>query len=159
MIDLGSKAKDSITGFTGIVIGRTEWLYGCTRIYLESQALQEGKCVDPVAFDEQRVEELESAESTKFPVSPARCGIEIQLGNKVKDKLTGFTGTAVSKTIWSSGNVTIQIESNSLDKGLPIGSAVFDYHRIELIQDTKPQVSAKSEARTGGPQRDPKQAM
>ena len=31
MIALGSKVKDVVSGFTGIVIGRYHYLYGCTR--------------------------------------------------------------------------------------------------------------------------------
>ena len=155
MIDLGSKVKDMITGFTGIAIGRTEWLYGCTRIVVESQELKDGKTVKPEWFDEQRVEELTPAAETKIPVSPPRCGIGIQLGNKVKDKITGFSGIAVAKTIWSSGNVTIQVESTNLEKNEPIDAHAFEYDRIELLEEAKPPMSAKSEAKTGGPQKDP----
>lgn len=152
MIELGSRVRDLITGFEGAVIGRTEWLYGCARIVVEGLELKDGKPHDPQWFDEQRVEELEQG---KYPVSPARCGIDITLGNKVKDKVTGFTGIAVAKTIWSSGNVTIQIEPTTLEKGEPVPSHAFEYARIEKIEDTKPPVSAQSSATSGGPQNDP----
>lgn len=57
MVKLGSKVKDTITGFEGVAVGRTEWLYGCTRIGVESCTLHEGK---PLVewFDEQRMEVL-----------------------------------------------------------------------------------------------------
>jgi len=58
MIELGSEVKDTITGFKGIVVGRCEWLHGCTRLTVEGQTLHEGKPVDPQWFDEQRVELL-----------------------------------------------------------------------------------------------------
>jgi len=158
MIDLGSKVKDMITGFTGIAIARTEWLYGCTRIVIESQELKDGKPVAPSWFDEQRVEEITPVDETKIPVSKPRCGVGIQLGNKVKDSITGFAGVAVAKTIWISGNVTIQIEATALEKSEPIDGHAFEYERIELVEEAKPPMSAKSDpSKPGGPQKDPVQ--
>lgn len=58
-VKLGSRVKDMYTGFAGIAIGRTDWLYGCSRIMIEPTELREGKPVDSVWFDEQRVELVE----------------------------------------------------------------------------------------------------
>lgn len=58
MITLGQRVRDTITGFQGIAIGRTEWLHGCFRIGIESEELNAGKPIDPVWFDEMRVEIL-----------------------------------------------------------------------------------------------------
>jgi len=57
-IKLGSKVKDTLTGFKGMAIGRTEWLYGCTRIGIEPQELHEGKPIEAQWFDEQRIETI-----------------------------------------------------------------------------------------------------
>ena len=51
-IALGDIAEDSITGFRGVVIARTEWLYGCNRLTLQPKALREGKPIDTQTFDE-----------------------------------------------------------------------------------------------------------
>ena len=37
MINLGDTVKDKISGFTGVVVARTEWLYGCIRLAVQSQ--------------------------------------------------------------------------------------------------------------------------
>jgi hypothetical protein len=58
MIELGSQVKDTITSYKGIVVGRCEWLHGCTRVIVESEDLKDGKPIDPQWFDEQRVEVL-----------------------------------------------------------------------------------------------------
>lgn len=50
--ELGSKAKCKITGYEGMIIARTEWLYGCRRYVLQSQALKDGKPVDSHCIDE-----------------------------------------------------------------------------------------------------------
>ncbi len=56
MVKLGSKARDIYTGLEGVAVGRTEWLYGCTRIGIEPIELKDGKPIDIQWFDEQRVE-------------------------------------------------------------------------------------------------------
>jgi len=67
MIPLGCIAKDTITGFQGVVVGHTEWLWGCVLLGLLSPTLQEGKPTDVQWFDQARVEVVE-AESGKARV-------------------------------------------------------------------------------------------
>lgn len=55
-IELGVQARDKVTGYTGIVVGRTEWLYGCFRYTVQSQELKDGKPVEPMGFDEDALE-------------------------------------------------------------------------------------------------------
>jgi hypothetical protein len=55
-VKLGDKAKDKITGFAGVVVARTEYLTGCTRVSLQSQKLHDGKPQDWVSFDEDQLE-------------------------------------------------------------------------------------------------------
>lgn len=55
MNNLGKKAKDKITGFEGIIIGKINYLYGCNQ-YGISPPVQEGKIGDTQWFDEGRVE-------------------------------------------------------------------------------------------------------
>ena len=52
-INLGDKVKDSVTGFAGIVVAKTEWLHGCIRIMVQPDKLQkDGSLADAVQFDE-----------------------------------------------------------------------------------------------------------
>jgi hypothetical protein len=50
-IKLGDVAKDTITGFTGVVVAATKWLHGCERLTLQPQSLHEGKPVESQTFD------------------------------------------------------------------------------------------------------------
>ncbi|MGI6168436.1 MAG: hypothetical protein ACOYI4_01805 [Christensenellales bacterium] len=59
MIKLGSSVKDTLTGFAGMATGRTDWLYGCSRICIEPAELKDGKPIDAQWFDEQRIEVIE----------------------------------------------------------------------------------------------------
>lgn len=60
---LGDKARDKVTGFTGIVIARTEWLHGCARITIQPQKLDpvKGTPVEAHAFDELQCERVAEA--------------------------------------------------------------------------------------------------
>ena len=56
MVKLGTVVTDKITGFTGVATSRTEYLYGCVRVYVEPKEMHEGKPIDGMVFDEQRLE-------------------------------------------------------------------------------------------------------
>lgn len=55
MIILGSKVKDSITGFEGIAIAKVIYLNGCISYQVKSQKLYSGKTLDAEWFDEQNL--------------------------------------------------------------------------------------------------------
>jgi hypothetical protein len=72
---LGNKVRDSITGFFGVAIGRTEWLYGCTRIGIEAPGLKpDGTLIGVEWFDEQRVEIIVDQAPAVSPTSTAESG-------------------------------------------------------------------------------------
>ncbi len=56
MINLGDRAKDKVSGFTGIVVGRTEWLHGCVRVTIQPEEMKDGKPIEPMTFDELQLE-------------------------------------------------------------------------------------------------------
>jgi len=61
-IGLGDKVRDIITGFTGIVTVRSEYLNKCVRMGVQSQELKDGVPVDTSFFDEEQLELIASAE-------------------------------------------------------------------------------------------------
>lgn len=60
-VKLGSVARDTITGFTGVLVGKTEWLNGCVRLTIQPKELHEGKPVETITFDVEQVEIVEEA--------------------------------------------------------------------------------------------------
>ena len=56
MVKLGQEVTDPITGFSGIAVGRTAWLYGCTRIGLQGKMDKDGTVPDVQWFDELQLE-------------------------------------------------------------------------------------------------------
>ena len=77
MIKLGSKVRDTISGFEGIVTARHEYLNGCVRYSISATSLDEnGKMFDEAWLDDQQVEVIEemgpevSKDSTGKPGGP-----------------------------------------------------------------------------------------
>jgi hypothetical protein len=75
-IKLGDKVTDSISGFSGVVVQVTEYLYGCRRMGVESTQLKDGNTIPPEYFDEQRLTITPKAktggfhDATKGPNNP-----------------------------------------------------------------------------------------
>lgn len=80
---------------------------------------------------------------------------EIVLGQVVQDKITGFCGVAVARTLWLNGcdRVTIQPQRCKED-GSPIESQTFDAEQIAVIGE-KPVAPPHKPG--GGPMQTPKQ--
>ena len=81
MINLGDKVKDSVTGFTGIAIGRTQWLQGCDRIVVQPQVAKDGKLPDSATFDEPQLIVLVPKKVKKAP-SDKKGGYSIGINQK-----------------------------------------------------------------------------
>jgi len=71
-IELGDVARDTITGFTGVVICKSKWLHGCERFTLQPKELKDGKPIESSTFDEPQLE-LVPAE-TRFATTAATGG-------------------------------------------------------------------------------------
>ena len=56
MANNGDKVKHRITGIEGIVVGITNWLYGCRRVHVQLIETREGRPQELIAFDEPEVE-------------------------------------------------------------------------------------------------------
>lgn len=59
-VNLGDEVQDIVTGFKGIAIARTEWLYGCARITIQPPVGKDGKVSDNCTFDEPAIKVLKS---------------------------------------------------------------------------------------------------
>lgn len=57
-VELGRKAKDTISGFTGIVTAISEYLNGCRRICLSPKVKKDGDLPDSCWFDEPQLKIL-----------------------------------------------------------------------------------------------------
>ena len=71
--ELGEILKDKITGFEGIVLGRTEYFTGCNHYGLQSESLKNGKPRGWEWVDETRLMHVEGSkkmlQETREPTS------------------------------------------------------------------------------------------
>lgn len=56
--ELGTTAKDKITGFSGMVVGRVEYISGCNQILLSPKVAKDGTLRGAEWFDEQRCDQV-----------------------------------------------------------------------------------------------------
>jgi len=54
--ELGKTAADKITGFSGIITARVEFLTGCNRYCIQPKELHDGKPLESIYFDEAQIE-------------------------------------------------------------------------------------------------------
>lgn len=50
-IELGDTVKDITTGFKGVVMARSQWLYGCDRLTIQAKVTSDGRIPDMQSFD------------------------------------------------------------------------------------------------------------
>lgn len=82
--------------------------------------------------------------------------VKVKLGDKVRDKVTGFEGIAVARTKWLTGCDRITIESTALKDGKPIGLETFDEDRVEQVNEGEYKGLSKPKSKKpGGPRPDP----
>jgi hypothetical protein len=81
----------------------------------------------------------------------------VKLGDKVKDRITGFTGIATGRHEYLTGCTRITIEPQELKDGKPVASEWFDVQRVEVLKAGA--VKLDNGITPGGPADMPRQAM
>jgi hypothetical protein len=79
----------------------------------------------------------------------------INLGDKVKDTVTGFEGIVTCKTTWLNGCTRVGIQSDVLQDGKPIEVQWIDEPQLRVIESQKVSLGPRD---TGGPIPTPKRA-
>ena len=60
----------------------------------------------------------------------------IELGDRVKDRITGLTGIAIARTEWLYGCVRYSVQPEETKDGKPADCYVVDAHQLEVVQKT-----------------------
>jgi len=74
MVKLGDRAKDSITGFQGIVTAKHEYLYGCIRFCITPEELKDGTPIEGQVFDQQQLQVIKNNMASEIKESIQRGG-------------------------------------------------------------------------------------
>lgn len=82
----------------------------------------------------------------------------LKLGDKVKDRVSGFEGVAIARTVWLNGCVRWTIQPDGLDKDGKLREAnTFDDHQLEVVihSHVPPHASVADVATSTGGDRTP----
>jgi hypothetical protein len=74
---------------------------------------------------------------------------KFELGQTLRDKVTGFEGVVIARGDHISGCDTYGLQSRSLKDGHPSDSKWFDEPRVELVADTPQLFLDTREEKTG----------
>lgn len=77
----------------------------------------------------------------------------IELGMKVRDRVTGVEGIAVARTEWLNGCTRVTVQPQKLKDSQPVETTTFDEAQLEVVGSTHP-LTKRRQVRTGGPQDD-----
>ena len=133
---LGHKAKDRITGLTGVITAQAEFLHAPIRYEITPDKLDKGKVMEHLWLDHPRIEVGKKAVDAVKP-NPV-----VMLGDKVKDNITGFEGVATGRFAFLSGCLRIEVTPDKLQDGKVIEPQVFDEQRL---------AGKASKTKVGGP--------
>lgn len=132
----GDRVKDTITGYVGIVIGITDWLFGCKHVQVKKEGLDKDKKPhESKGFDIQRVEVVKKK---AVPLRPFGKTVDVECGDEVKCYITGLQGIAIGITYWDS-EIAVYVQPQSViaegDKiGMPSPDAAIVSTHLEVIK-------------------------
>lgn len=133
---MGDTVKDDITGIVGMCIGRAEHVNGCLQYTIQPPVDKEGKIPNPTSVDYQRIQLVgESKAKQTLPKQK----VNFELGNSVKDKISGFVGIATLRLVEITGEVFYYItpkakDTNEYPKGVHIHASMLEYEGVGLLE-------------------------
>jgi hypothetical protein len=130
-IKLGDMAKDTITGFTGVVTAITDNLSNCRRYGLQPRETKDGKPIDSRFFDEVQIERTGA---TNIPVVAVMHPFKGKPGATVRDRVTGLEGVVTAVTTWIGGCVRMTVQPKDLKDGVPVDPTWIDSQDAEIIE-------------------------
>lgn len=145
-INIGDTVRCIVTKIEGIVIFRHDYLYGISRIAIQPSGSFEGKAHEAIHMDIPQAE-LVSKETVD------REGMEanevIKLGDRGKDKISGFEGICTSRAEWLYACTKVYLTPQKLQqkKYKPEAGEWFDEPQIDLVRE---EVIERKSQGTGG---------
>ena len=150
-IILGCKAKDKISGIEGIATIKSTHLNGCTRYFIQPPVKKKNDTEVPEGFwiDEEEIIYIDVGHSKTKGVLTSVKRLNITLGEKIKDLVTGISGIATSKTEFMNGCVqyAMKLKAKKGDTKLP-KTLWFDEEQLSIVG--KGIIEKKKVSNTGG---------
>ena len=151
--ELNTYVKDNVSGFPGIILGRTEHSTGCIQYGVSPEDLdKDGKLKEWEWFDEIRLEFVKAPKVEKLESNSPKPRGKFELNTYVEDKVSGFPGIILSRTEYSTGHIRYGVSPTVLDKDGKLKEwEWFDETRLESVKATKVENLESHESKPGGP--------
>ncbi len=149
VIELGDIARDELTGFEGVVTGRTHWLTNCDRLTLTPRKLdKDGQPQKEHGFDITHCKLVEKAALAAPEISIDQRK-HIQLGDTARDEITGFEGIVIARASWLGNGDRLVLQPKSLkEDGQPKDTYGANAANCVMVQALKPPAPKENR---GGP--------
>lgn len=153
-VALGMEVREKVTGFTGIVVVLMHSIDGSISAGIQPRSAPDGRPSETHDFDLERLEIVDG--SVGAPNSgDVSSRIGIVLGEKYKDKVTGFVGIATEQFDWLGGCSHVVLNPSVGKDGAKVDSMRIQIERAQLVVPPKPKAAPSDEkvtpTRTGGP--------
>lgn len=138
MIEVGQKVRNRLSGIQGYVSMRSENISGYVWLHVQPGVADENATEEPkvISGDECEWEEIEgSVPRLDEPRVPVR---RFELGQRVKDQVTGFKGIAIGRTEHLNRCWSYDVQSEILNQkggGASGAYEVFQSPRLKLVDD------------------------
>ena len=159
---LGKTVRDLVTGFQGVAVAVTDYLYSCSRVTIEpGRADKDGGLMERETFDCLGLEVIEGPviqRQVEYPTIP--------MYSMVRDEISGIEGrvVALGTDLYNKPSVGIQPVGLKEDGSIVTGQFVYEARVTVLREDEVPVAEWTKESemlrspeprphmRTGGPQ-------
>lgn len=143
-VKLGTEVTDSVTGFKGVAMSRTEFLHGCVKIEIQPKKLIDGKMAEAGYLDEVQLKENDP--KTTKPKNTL-------LGQLLTDSISGFQGVGVAYTEYLHASPRISLQPKAMREGKPLDGYMFDVPQLKEYQSPITEVPIPKVKKTGGPRK------
>ena len=151
---LGDQVRDRVSGFTGVVTVLHRFLQGCDRMSVQPPADEEGKLIEYESFDAPDLEVTKEQFVSYHGQRDKSYTGDVELADKVRDRVSGFGGVATARHIHLNGCDLISVQPIVNKKGAALPTfKTFDAPQLEVIEReyVKYDVPDEERRRVGGP--------
>jgi hypothetical protein len=151
-VSLGMEVREKVTGFTGIVVVLMHNIDGSISAGVQPRHTTDGRPAEPFDFDLERLEII-NGDAGASNTGDVSSRIGIVLGEKYKDKVSGFVGIATEQLEWLGGCSHVVLTPPVGKTGAIVATQRIQVERLELVvsKETSEEVTKVTPTRTGGP--------
>jgi hypothetical protein len=147
-ISIGNRVIDLSTGYTGTVMQKVELLGGTVQLSVQPDLDPANPRAYPDAMniDAHTLEYIDEGIAARVTPAPDVATLEVQLGARVYDKVTGIEGIVTSRVTFLNGCVYFNVQPKSVvdkETGVTVLPDVHFVNHLRLGLFTTPLVDVK----------------